>query len=148
MQPCPLSFSNWYLVWIMTKTKVKFKKCLPCWFQQLTTGFLVYIFTTGTLQFSLTQLLEMLPQWGAKLLWSRSIATSKTVFGFDNMCFFPTLEKSGLDPTWSDFIYYGKTWNGKKYPFTNVKIVCHLIWETVCPLNFIQQHSSLSFCQT
>ena len=61
--------------------------------------------------------------------------------------FFPTLEKSGLDPSSRDFIYYGKTWNGKKYLFTNVKIVCRLIWETVCHLNFIQQHSSLSFCQ-
>ena len=24
--------------------------------------------------------------------------------------------------SWGDFIYSGKTWNGKKYPFTNVKI--------------------------
>ena len=59
--------------------------------------------------------------------------------------FFPALEKSGLDPTSSDFIYYGKTWDGKKYLFTQVKIFCHLIWETVYHLNFITQCSSLSF---
>ena len=59
--------------------------------------------------------------------------------------FFPALEKSGLDLTSSDFIYYGKTWDGKKYLFTKVKNFCHLIWKTVCHLNFIAQCSSLSF---
>ena len=26
------------------------------------------------------------------------------------------------------FIYYGKSWNGKKYQFANVKSFCYLIW--------------------
>ena len=43
---------------------------------------------------------------------------------------FSNPRKLGLDLTWNDFIYYGKTWNSKKYPFTNVKIGCHLKWKT------------------
>ena len=27
---------------------------------------------------------------------------------------------------WSHFFYYDKIWNGKRYPFANVKIFCHL----------------------
>ena len=64
---------------------------------------LVYVFTTGTLEFYLAQLLEMLPQWELSYSEVAQLQLQKLgsqQFGFDNM---------GLFPTSSDFICYGKT---------------------------------------
>ena len=30
---------------------------------------------------------------------------------------------------WSHLSYHVKNWNGKKYPFANVELFCHLIWK-------------------
>ena len=36
-----------------------------------------------------------------------------------------------LSPLRNHFFYYGKTWNGKTYPFANVNFFWHLIWTIV-----------------